>query len=99
LSPTPPSNSIIKAQSGDVVGYYTNSRDGNFLTRLIRNDGSIQLERDREYDQNVVWYKELENTGPLIALNSNNITELSVGAGGTLTASTNAAPMLRIITC
>ena len=45
LSPTPPSNSIITAQSGDVVGYYTNSRNGN--------DDGIQLETDDDYNVNM----------------------------------------------
>jgi len=83
LSPTPPS-SFITAQSGDVIGYYTNSRDGN-------KDG-IQLERGGDYDQNIVWYKDLGNTGLIID------RRLSVGSGGMLTESTIAAPMLKIST-
>ena len=84
LSPTPPSNSIITAQSGDVVGYYTNSRDGD-------NQG-IQLERDRDYNENIVWYKMERDS-----LRTNNT--LSVGSGGTLTVSTRAAPMLKVSKC
>ena len=78
LSPTPPS--IITAQSGDVVGYYTNSRDGD-------NQG-IQLERDSDYNENIVWYK--------MEMRANNM--LSVGSGGMLTVSTSAAPMLKVST-
>ena len=81
LSPSPPS--IITAQSGDVVGYYTNSRDGN-------NEG-IQLERNNDYYQNIVWYKMEMDSG-----RTNN--NLSVGSGGTLTNSTRAAPMLKVST-
>ena len=79
LSPTP--LSIITAQSGDVVGYYTNSRDGD-------NQG-IQLERDNDYNENIVWYKmEMDS------LRTNN--KLSIGSGGALTVSTRAAPMLKV---
>ena len=81
LSPTPPS--IITAQSGDVVGYYTNSRDGD-------NQG-IQLDKKKDYNQNIVWYKMEMNS-----LRTNK--ELSVGSGGTLTVSTRAAPMLKVST-
>ena len=81
LSPTPPS--IITAQSGDVVGYYTNSRGGN--------DEGIQLERDNDYNENIVLYKmEMDS------LRTNN--KLSVGPGGALTVSTRAAPMLKVST-
>ena len=83
LSPIPPSNSIITAQSGDVVGYYTNSQGGN--------DKGIQLERNNDYNENIVWYKmEMDS------VRTNN--KLSVGSGGTLNVSTRAAPMLLIST-
>ena len=83
LSPTPPSNSIITAQSGDVVGYYTNRRGGN--------DDGIQLERNNDYNENIVWYKiEMDS------LRTNN--KLLVGPGGTLTVSTRAVPMLKVST-
>ena len=81
LSPTPPSNSIITAQSEDVVGYYTNSRDGD-------NQG-IQLERDRDYTVNIIWY----NSPYLIP---NNL--VSVGPNGLLPSSSSAAPMLKVRT-
>ena len=81
LSPTPPR--IITAQSGDVVGYYTNSRDGE-------NQG-IQLEQDDDYNENIVWYKMERDS-----LRTNN--KLSIGSGGALTISTGAAPMLKIST-
>ena len=80
LSPTPPS--IITAQSGDVVGYYTNSRDGD-------NQG-IQLEQDRDYNQSIVWYK--------MERDSLRTNKLSVGSGRTLNSSTRAAPMLKVST-
>jgi len=85
LSPTPPSNSIITAQTGDVVGYYTNSRD--------KDNQGIQVERNTEYAQNIIWYKELSNTCPLVA---NNM--LSVGSGGMLSVSTKVAPALKVST-
>ena len=81
LSPTPPSNSIITAQSGDVVGYYSNSRRGN-------NQG-IQLERDRDYTVNIIWYNS-PNTSP------NNL--VSIGPNGLLPSLTSAAPMLKVST-
>ena len=81
LSPTPPS--IITAQSGDVVGYYTNSRDGD-------NQG-IQLERDNDCNENIVWYKmEMDS------VRTNN--KVLVGSGGTLKVSTRAAPILKVST-
>ncbi len=86
LTPTPPSNSIITAQSGDVVGYYTNSRQGP-------NNG-IQLERDQDYNQNMIWYLSLED-GSLTS-NGNNACPYPIGAGRYLSSSTGAAPMLKI---
>ena len=73
LTPTPPSNSIITAQSGDVVGYYTNSR----------NKRGIQLERDDYYERNIVWYQTIRNTDTSMTLNTTSF--ILVGSGGTLT--------------
>ena len=84
LSPTPPSNSIITAQSGDVVGYYTYSRNGI-------NQG-IQLEIDIAFAENKVWYRSFRSTGPL------SVDTLSAGSEGMLDLSIRAAPMLRINT-
>ncbi len=84
----PPVNEIITAQSGDVVGYYTNSREGN--------DDGIQLERDQDYAQNEVWCRrgsrEPDTSGEC---------PFPVGDSGdrVLTSSTNAAPMLRVVSC
>ena len=86
LSPIPPSNSIITAQSGDVVGYYTNSRNGN-------NEG-IQLEQASVYNQNIVWYDDVMSIGSLLV--DNKISVGSGGSGGGLTVSTSAAPVLKI---
>ena len=49
LSPMPPSNFIITARSGDVVGYYSNNRNGG--------NGGVQV--DSSYNQNVIWFKEV----------------------------------------
>ena len=56
----PVTNSIITAQSGDVVGYYTNSRNGN-------NEG-IQLEQASVYNQNIVWYDDVMSIGSLLLI-------------------------------
>ena len=84
LSPTPPSNSIITAQSGDVVGYYYINSGKNGKKR------GIKLETDIHYDRNIVWYR----VDTSISLNTNSL--ISVGSRGTLISSTNAAPMLKI---
>ena len=52
---SPPSSSIITAQSGDVVGYYTNSRR--------KSNNGIQLERDSKYTQNIIWYPTTDSNG------------------------------------
>ena len=79
LSPTPPS--IITAQSGDVVGYYTNSRNGN--------DEGIQLETDDEYNVNIVWYNspnlDLYN---LVSIGTNGLLPSSTSAAPMLKLST-----------
>ena len=86
LSPTPPSNTFITAQSGDVVGYYTNSREGH-------NEG-IQLERNSNYSMNIVWFSNLGRR-PVLPLR-NKRCRFSRGSvsTGVLRSSTNVAPML-----
>ena len=86
LTPTPPSNSIITAQSGDVVGYYTNSRQGS--------DNGIQLERDRDYNQNLIWYLNLP--GGSLTSSGDNACPYPIGDERYLSSSTGAAPMLKI---
>ena len=81
LTPTPPLNTVITAQSGDVVGYYTNSRD----------DG-IQLERSNDYNQNIIWY----HTGDLLFGNNECQFPVGNRSDRSLRSSTNAAPMLSI---
>ena len=90
LSPTPLSNTFITAQSGDVVGYYTNSHEG-------RNEG-IQLERHSNYSMNIVWFSNLGRR-PVLPLR-NKTFRFSRGSvsTGVLRSSTNVAPMLRIST-
>ena len=85
LTPTPPSNSIITAQSGDVVGYYTNNRQGP-------NNG-IQLERNSDYTENMIWYFSL--AGSLIS-SGDNACPYPIGPGRLLSSATGAAPMLKI---
>ena len=80
LSPTPPS--IITAQSGDVVGYYTNSRDDG-------NQG-IQLERDSDYTVNIVWYNS-PNLSPnnLMSIGHNGLLQSSTFVAPMLKISTS----------
>ena len=82
LFPTPPSNSIITAQSGDVVGYYTNSRSGN-------NEG-IQLERDSDYTVNIIWYNS-PNLSPnnLVSVGPNGLLPSSTSAAPMLKVTTS----------
>ena len=84
LSPKPPSNSIITAQSGDVVGYCTKSQSGV-------NEG-IQLGRGVNYTVNRVWYRDFRNISSLMS------DIISIGSEGILNFSLLAAPMLRIYT-
>ena len=87
---TPPSSSIITAQSGDVLGYYTNSRQGS--------DQGIQLERDPIYTQNIIWYQAIGSNGLTPLLNSDCPYPVGPGSNWVLRSSTNAAPMLRLVT-
>ena len=87
---SPPSSSIITAQSGDVVGYYTNSRDGS-------NQG-IQLERDSIYTENVIWYQTTDSDGLSPLFNSDCPYPVGSESDRILASSTNAAPMLRLVT-
>ncbi len=80
LTPTPPSNSIITAQSGDVVGYYTNSRQGS-------NNG-IQIEISEVYNQNIIWYSSLPD-GSLTS-SEDNVCPYLIGTGRYLSSSTRA---------
>lgn len=83
----PNADNIITAKSGDVVGYYTRSRENN-------NEG-IQLNRERDYSENVVWYQSGNRP-----VDTSGECPLPVGTGSDqiLRSSTNAAPMLRIET-
>ena len=87
---SPPSSSIITAQSGDVVGYYTNSREGS-------NDG-IQLERNSIYTQNIIWYQTTDSNGLSPLSSSNCPYPVGSGSDRILRTSANAAPMLRLVT-
>ena len=84
---SPPSSSIITAQSGDVVGYYTNSRRG-------KKQG-IQLESDT---QNIIWYQTSGSNGLSPLSNSDCPYPVGSESGRILASSTNAAPMLRLVT-
>ena len=88
---SPPSSSIITAQSGDVVGYYTNSQDGS--------DEGIQLEReDSTYTENVIWYQTTDSDGLTPLLDSDCPYPVGSESDRVLTSSTNSAPMLRLVT-
>ena len=87
---SPPNSSIITAQSGDVVGYYTKSREG-------MNDG-IQLERDSIYTENIIWYQAIDSNGLTPLLDSDCPYPVGSESGRILASSTNAAPMLRLVT-
>ena len=84
---SPPSSSILTAQSGDVLGYYSNSRKGS---------GGIQLERNPIYTQNIIWYQAVNGLIPL--RNSDCPYPVGSESDGVLRSSTNAAPMLRLVT-
>ncbi len=81
VSETPAPSNIITVRPGDVVGYFTMTRDG-------RNEG-IQL--DTDFNDETVWY----NGGNLIR-NEGQSCPFPVGPTRTLSASTNAAPVLSI---
>ena len=87
---SPPSSSVITAQSGDVVGYYTNSRCGL--------DDGIQLERDSIYNQNIIWYHTSDSNGLSPLSNSDCPYPVGSESDRILASSTNAAPMLRLVT-
>jgi len=81
-----PDYSYVTAQPGDVIGYYTNFREGD-------NNG-IQLEDSNDYSDNLILFRPF-STGESITRN-NNECPLNTGNGGVLMQSTNAAPALRI---
>ena len=87
---SPPSSSIITAQSGDVVGYYTNSRRDK--------DAGIQLERDSIYTENVIWYQTTDSNGLTPLSNSDCPYPVGTESDRILASSTNAAPMLKLVT-
>ena len=98
LTPTPPLNTLIIAQSEDVVGYYTNSRGG--LKNGVRGNGvneGIQLENGNSYNQNIIWYHDL-GTGPLVIWNNECPYPVGSESNKSLRSYTNAAPMLNIST-
>jgi len=92
LSPTPPSNPLIQAQPGDVVGYFTNSR-------RRRNQG-VQLERSDAYSNNTIWYHDFGSPSFLVYQSGDDSCQLAVGAGEdkSLRSVIHAAPMIRIST-
>ncbi len=81
VSETPAPSNIITVRPGDVVGYFTMSRGGD--------DEGIQLETD--FNDEAVWY----NGGDLMS-NGGESCPFPVGPTRTLSASTNAAPVLSI---
>ncbi len=69
------------------MGYYTNSRR--------RADEGIQLERDDDYNQNImIWYLSLP--GGSLTSSGDNACPYPIGTGRYLFSSTGAAPMLKI---
>ena len=88
VSETPKPSNIISVQPGDVVGYYTFSRDDPDNTW----SQGIQLETD--YTDDIVWYLA-DFTPDSITLEATNCP-LPVGDGpdSILTSSTNAGPVL-----
>ncbi len=86
LTPTPPSNPIITAQPGDVVGYYTNSRMGA--------DNGIQLDSDSNFTENMIWYRSVAD-GSLTS-SGDNACPYPIGPGRYLSSSMAAALILRI---
>ena len=90
LQLSPPSSCIITAQSGDVVGYYTNSRRGT--------DEGIQLERDTIYNENIIWYQTTDSNGLTPLPNSDCPYPVGSASDRILASSTTAAPMLKLVT-
>ena len=86
---SPPRNEIITAKSGDVVGYYTNNQH--------RPDNGIQLERNYDYSNNIIWYQSFRN-GNLVQLNNECPFPVGTESDRVLRSSTGAAPMLKIST-
>ncbi len=88
LTPTPPGNSIITAQSGDVIGYYTNSRTGS-------NEG-IQLVTGKDYTHNRIWYHDL-GTGVPLNFGAKEC-QVQTGYGRLLKSSIHGIPAIRVST-
>ena len=88
VSKTPKPSNIISVQPGDVVGYYTFSRDDP------DNSGSQGIQLDTDYTDDIVWYLA-DFTPDSITLEATNCP-LPVGDGPDriLTSSTNAGPVL-----
>ena len=93
LTPTLPS--IITAYSGDVVGYYTNIQGTGKDKGNKKNEG-IQVFRNNNYNNNIIWYRDLRENSLL----SMNESSFPVGSRSDryLRISTNAAPILNIST-
>ena len=90
VSETPEPSNIISVQPGDVLGYYTFSRDDE------DNIGSQGIQLDTDYTNDTVWYLSDFDTN-LITMGSSNCP-LPVGEGpdSILTSSISAGPVLSV---
>ena len=90
VSKTPKPSNIISVRPGDVVGYYTFSRDDP------DNSDSQGIQLDTDYTDDIVWYLA-DFTPDSITLEATNCP-LPVGdeSDRFLTSSTNAGPVLSV---
>ena len=90
VSETPEPSNIISVQPGDVVGYYTFSRDDP------DNSDSQGIQLDTDYTDDVVWY--LADFTPDSITSEATNCPLPVGdeSDRFLTSSTNAGPVLSV---
>ena len=90
VSETPEPSNIISVQPGDVVGYYTFSRDDP------DNSESQGIQLDTGYTNDTVWYFADFNTSSITLEDTNCPLPVGDESNRVLTSSTNAGPVLSV---
>ena len=88
VSVTPEPSNILTVQPGDMVGYFTDSREG-------KGDGGIQLDVSQE--NNKVWFHTNTASEPII-LGAPDCP-YPVGFNGSLDSYSNGAPVISVEVC
>ena len=90
VSETPEPSNIISVRPGDVVGYYTFSRDDP------DNMGSQGIQLETDYTDDIVWYLADFDTDSITLEATNCPLPVGDGPDSILTSLTNAGPVLSV---